>query len=106
MVIYTRGDHLLPDNCRSIAIIPILCRLLSRMVCNRLKQRIAERLNVDKAAYRKSSSTEDHMCSMTLLVERCAKRNTELRAACIDFLKALDAIEHDMLFAALSEFRV
>ena len=39
-------------------------------------------------------------------MERCAEWNTELWAAFIAFSKAFDAIEHDMLFAALSKFGV
>ena len=60
VVLFKKGDPKLPSNYRPIAILPLLYKLFSRMLCARLEERILGQQSVDQAAYRKGYSTEDH----------------------------------------------
>jgi hypothetical protein len=70
-VIFKKGD---PEDCanyRPIAIIPIMYKIFTRMLCERLQENLGSNISVDQAAYRKGFSTVDHLISTTLLAERC-----------------------------------
>ena len=66
IVIFKKGDPKLPSNYRPIAILPILYKLFSRMLCNRIQLGLVQKQSVDQAAYRPGYSTEDHLLCNTL----------------------------------------
>jgi hypothetical protein len=106
VVLFKKGDPKLPSNYRPIAILPLLYKLFSRMLCARIEERIISQQSVDQAAYRKGYSTDDHLLTLTLLVERCSEWNSEVWLALVDFEKAFDTVEHTALWAALLELGV
>ena len=57
VVIFKKGDPKLPANYRPIAILPILYKLFSRMLCDRLTPHIMKHQSADQAAYWKHFST-------------------------------------------------
>ena len=91
----------MPGNYRPIAILPILYKLFSRMLCNRLQDYLIPRQSVDQAAYRKGFSTEDHLLTVTLLIERSREFNFPLWLGLVDFEKAFDTVEHEILWNTL-----
>ena len=62
---------------------------------------IIPQISPAQAAYRASFSTEDHLFTCTLVMERCAEFNHELWIAVFDFEKAFDSVEHDTMWSAL-----
>eukprot|EP00973_Karenia_brevis_P081632 11317413-Karenia_brevis.AAC.1 len=64
VVLFKKGDPKLPGNYRPIAILPILYKLFSRILCNRVQSKIIQGQSPDQAAYRKGYCTEDHLLSM------------------------------------------
>ena len=69
IVLLKKREPKLPANYHSIAIVPILYKPYSRMVCNRLQKVIMPEESVEQAAYRQGFSTADDLLSLTLLVE-------------------------------------
>ena len=106
VVLFKKGDASMPSNYRPIAILPILYKLFSRMLCGRVKHMIIEQQSVDQAAYRKGFNTEDHLISLTLLTEACAEWNVHIWLGLLDFEKAFDTVEHKPLWKALQELQV
>ena len=96
-MIFKKGDPELCANYRPIAIIPVLYKLFSQMICARLQPNFEKRQSPDQAAYRKGFSTEDHLLTLNLLMERCKEWKAELWLGLVDFEKAFDTIEHDTL---------
>eukprot|EP00959_Pyramimonas_sp_CCMP1952_P398769 8355679-Pyramimonas_sp.AAC.1 len=105
-VLFRKGDASLPSNYRPVAILAILCKLFSKLLCGRLRGPISEGQSVDQAAYRKGFSTIDHLLTFTLLAEASNADNAELWMGLVDFEKGFDAVEHDALWKALREQRV
>ena len=103
VVLFKKGDPKLPSNYRPIAILPLLYKLFSRMLCARLEEKIISQQSVDQAAYRKGYSTDDHLLTLALLLERCSEWNAEVWLALVDFEKAFDTVEHTALWDALLE---
>ena len=100
-VIFKKNDARLPGNYRPIAIIPILYKLFSRMLCKRLLRYIMPAQGVEQAAYRKGFSTEDHLLTITQLIEKSREHNFPVWIALVDFEKAFDTVEHGSLWTVL-----
>ena len=103
IVIFKKGEPKLVSNYRPIALLPILYKLFSRMLCARIESTIINGQSCDQAAYRKGYSTEDHLLSLTLLIEGCNEWNADLFIGMVDFEKAFDSIEHDPMWNVLEE---
>ena len=73
IVIFKKGDPAFAGNYRPIAILSILYKLFSRALCNRLSHFIMPFQGVEQAAYRKGFSTEDHLLTVLLLIEKSQK---------------------------------
>ena len=103
VVIFKKNDARQVKNYRPIAITPILYKLFSRMLCNRVQSTIFSSLSPDQAAYRPGFSVEDHLLSLTLLLERSREWSQDLFLGLCDFEKAFDTVEHAELWKVLAE---
>jgi len=59
------------------------------MLCNRLQDHIMMHQSVDQAAYRKGFSTDDHLLTISTLIEKSYEFNHPLWIALVDFRKSL-----------------
>lgn len=91
----------MPNKYRPIAILQILYKLFSWMFCNRMEDIIMLHQDVDQAAYRKGFSTEDHLLTLSLLIEKSWEYNFPLWLGLVDFKKAFDTVEHLALWDVL-----
>ena len=106
IVIFKKGDPLLPQNYRPIAILPILYKIFSRLLCNRVSGIVIPGQSCEQAAYRKGFCTEDHLLTLTLLTEKCLEWNHPLWLGLVDFEKAFDTVEHAALWETLAKQHV
>ena len=100
-VLFKKGDARLPDNYRPITLLKILHTLFSRMVMSRIQGVLEGAQSVDQAGFRAGFGIDDHLFTMTLLIERCAEFNVPLWACAIDFRKAFDTVEHSAVWKAM-----
>ena len=105
-VIFKKGDPKLPNNYRPIAILPVLYKLFSRMLCHRVQNSVLQAQSPDQAAYRPGFSTEDHLLTCTLLFERCREWSQDLWLGLCDFEKAFDTVERNSLWKVLIDLGV
>jgi len=102
-VLYKSGDHRLPQNYRPIATIPILYKLFSRLLYNRLEPILDPQQSPEQAGFRRSRSTTDHLFTITILQEIADEWQLPLWIAAVDFKKAFDSVTHAALWKALQE---
>ena len=102
-VLYKSGDPQQPQNYRPIAIIPILYKLFSKLLYNRLEPILDVCQSEDQAGFRKKFSTDDHLMTMTLIQEFAHEWNVPLWVSALDFKKAFDMVSHGSLWKALQE---
>ncbi len=57
--------------------------------------------SVDQAAYRKGFSVDDHLLTVSKLIEKSHEFNHPLWIALVDFEKAFDTIDHPTLWKVL-----
>jgi len=102
-VIYKSGDPQLPQNYRPIAVIPLLYKLFSRLLYNRLETTLDSQQPPEQAGFRRHFSTDDHLFTFSLIQEAANEWQLPLWIATIDFKKAFDTVSHTSLVTALHE---
>ena len=76
------------------------------VLCERMTPYIMKHQSVDQAAYRKHYSTEDHLLTVSLLIEKSGEYNVPVWLALVDFEKAFDSVEHEGIWSALASQNV
>ena len=102
-VLFKKGDPKVPGNYRPVCIIPILYKMFSKVICERIKGELLKAQSEDQAGFRPGFSCEDHLFTITILAEKSNEFNIPLWVAAIDFSKAFDSISHCSIFRALHE---
>ena len=96
-MIYKNGDSSLPQNYRPICIIPMLCKLFSKLVYNRVYPLLDRAQCPDQAGFRHAYSTCDHMFVFTMIYEKTEEFQLNTWVAALDFKKAFDTIDQQQL---------
>ena len=102
-VLYKSGDSKLPQNYRPIASIPILYKLFSRLLYNRLEKILDPEQHMDQAGFRKGRSTVDHLFTIVMIQEISDEWKVPIWTCAIDFKKAFDSVTHRSLWRSLSK---
>ena len=105
-VLLKKGDPHLPGNYRPISILPILYKLFSRILHQRLKEFLDPEQCIDQAGFRTGFNCEDHLLTIVLLYEKLAEQNLDLWVAAVDFEKAFDSVSHESIWSSLHEQNV
>ena len=101
--LHKKGDVHSTDNYRGISLINITSKLYTYILNKRLTMWVEENniLSEAQAGFRKTYSTIDHIFTLLTLVQKQLSRSQKLYAAFIDFRKAFDLIDRNMLWIIL-----
>ena len=101
---FKSGDKQNPSNYRGISLIDSLCKVFTSILTSRL-QKWCEDNNIIsecQAGFRSHYSTIDHIFSLSALVQKYShKKKGRFYCVFIDFAKAFDTINHQVLFNSL-----
>eukprot|EP00745_Piridium_sociabile_P004303 TRINITY_DN1254_c0_g1_i4.p1 TRINITY_DN1254_c0_g1~~TRINITY_DN1254_c0_g1_i4.p1 ORF type:complete len:981 (+),score=112.61 TRINITY_DN1254_c0_g1_i4:2532-5474(+) len=101
--LHKKGDINNPDNYRGVA----LTSVLGKVYTNILKRRLTkwaereEKIIEEQAGFRSGYSTIDHIFTLYSLVQKYLLRNTKLYVAFVDFRKAFDSVNRNLLWDIL-----
>ena len=93
-------------NYRPICILDISYKVLARIIYSRIILKIDAAQSVDQAGFRKEFSTDDHLLTSTILIEKVWKSRKQLWICAVDFQKAFDSVKFDAIWEALKECEV
>ncbi len=102
-VLFKKGDETLPENYRPIAILSILYKVFSRVLCSRVEDALYRAQSVDQAGFRPGYNCEDHLLTIEILTEKSLEFNMPFWACALDFQKAFDTVQYSSLWHALLE---
>ena len=102
-VLFKKGDRQEPENYRPLCITPILHRLFSKVLLNRIHTKLESAQSRDQAGFRATYGCVDHIFALTSIVERATEFGIPLWIAAIDFQKAFDSVSHAAVWEALAE---
>ena len=102
--IYKKGSNKDPDNYRGLAIGSAFAKLFSMILLNRLNKYIKQKdlISRNQIGFMKGASTSDHIFLLQTIIEKVVKKNKKrLYAIFIDFKKAYDTVDRDLLILRL-----
>ena len=77
-------------------------KVLSRIMLERLKAALDKRLREEQAGFRQDRSCTDHIATMRIIIEQSLEWQTPLYSIFVDFQKAFDWVNRDLLLYKLS----
>ena len=101
--IHKKGDINIPDNYRGVALTSSISKLYTNILNKRLTQWAQKegKLIEEQAGFRATYSTIDHIFTLYALVQSFLQKNHKLYVAFIDFKKAFDSVNRNILWYVL-----
>ena len=97
-ILFKKGDRSQCGNYRDISLLSVVGKVLADILLQRLKH-IAERVYPQsQSGYRDSRSTIDGIFTLRQLMEKPRKKCRNMYIIFVDFTKAFDTVNRDLLF--------
>ncbi|XP_054086050.1 putative uncharacterized transposon-derived protein F52C9.6 isoform X2 [Zeugodacus cucurbitae] len=104
--IHKKGDPTICANYRGISLLNIAYKVLSSVLCERLKPTVNELIGPYQCGFRPGKSTMDQIFTMRQILEKTRERRIDTHHLFIDFKAAFDSTKRSCLYAAMSEFGI
>ena len=105
-LLHKKGDQKRLENYRPISLLSHLYKLFTRIINNRLSNKLDNYQPEEQAGFRKGYSTSDHLQTLKGIIERHNEYNMPLALGFVDFEKAFDTIETWAVMRGLDNCRV
>ena len=105
--LFKKGDKDIADNYRGISLLSIPSKILTAILNKRLYNWAEEhgKISDEQAGFRRSYSTVDHIYALYSMASNClyGRRRSKLYVAYIDYKKAFDTVDRNILFQILEK---
>ncbi|XP_048481070.1 uncharacterized protein LOC125489368, partial [Plutella xylostella] len=106
VLFFKKGDKTLLKNYRPIWLLSHVYKRFSRVIANRLAQKLDEFQPPEQAGFRKSFSTIDHIHTVRQIIQKTEEYNQPLCLAFVDYEKAFDSIETWAVLGSLQRCQI
>jgi len=93
-----KGDPLQCGNYRTIALISHACKVLLRVILERMQSKLEEEIAQEQAGFRPKRGTRDQIVNLGIILEKARERNQPIYLCFVDFTEAFDMVRHDQLW--------
>ena len=100
------NSKFIPCNSRGISILPVITKLLNRLLLNRIRPHVDPLLRINQNGFRPERGTREHILAMRRIIEEVINHNLPLCATFIDFSKAFDSLLRSKLPNILSSYGI
>ena len=104
--LFKKGDAKECENYRTIAMISHISKILLKIIHKRMESTIERELPDSQAGFRKSRGTRDHIANMRWIMERQREYGQKVYICFIDYSKAFDCINHELMWKTLGEMGI
>ena len=80
------------------------CKVLCKIILERMKDALDGRLRDEQAEFRKERSCCDQIAALRIIVEQTLESNTGLYMVFVDFEKAFDSIDREVVWKILRHY--
>ena len=101
-----KGDLCPCKNRRGIMLLTVANKVLCKIILERMKDALDGRLRDEQEGFRKERSCCDQIATLRIIVEQTLEWNTGLYMVFVDFEKAFDSIDGEVLWKILRHYGV
>ena len=101
IILHKKGDRRDIKNYRPISLLSHMYKLFTRVLQKRMEKILDANQPREQAGFRKGFATTDHLHSINQVIEKSNEFSLPLCIAYIDYEKAFDSVEHEVIFQAL-----
>ena len=94
------------NNYRGITLLSIPGKVFNRIILNKLKDIVDPNLRDNQAGFRKNRSCVDQITTLRLVVEQSLEWNSSFYINFIDYQKAFDSVDGDMLWKIMRHYGI
>jgi ribonuclease HI len=99
-------DKTAPSSYRPVSLTSTLCKLMERLVKNRLMFFVESKLSSAQAGFRKGRGTIDHIARLSDCISRGINNSKHTLAVFLDFTSAFDMVWHEKLLSKLEGYGI
>ena len=93
-------------NYRGIMLLSVPGKVFSRIILERVRGAVNPKLRDQQAGFRRNRSCADQIASLRIIVEQSIKWNSTLYINFIDFEKAFDSVDREILWKLLRHYGI
>jgi len=101
-----KGDTANCDNWRGITLLSIPSKVFTRILLNRIKKHVNQRLRKEQAGFRPNRSCIDQINTLRIIIEQCTEWSSRLYAVFVDFEKAFDSVNREAMWKEVKRYGV
>ena len=101
-----KGDLSNCNNYRGIALLSIPGKVFNRIVLERIKAAVDEKLREEQAGFRKNRSTIDQIATLRIIVEQSIEWKSSLVVNFVDYEKAFDSLDRTTLWKIMRHYGI
>ena len=101
--LYKSGEKSIPDNYRPISLLPVISKVLEKLVFFRMVNHLEENkiVYLRQFGFRKGHSTTDAIMTLVGDILKCFESNLMILSVFIDLKKAFDMVPHNLILEKL-----
>ena len=101
-----KGDLSKCENYRGITLLSIPGKVFNRVLLNRIKTATDPKLRDEQAGFRSNRSTTDQIATLRIIVEQSLEWNSPLIVNFLDYEKAFDSIDRELLWKIMRHYGI
>jgi hypothetical protein len=101
-----KGDITNCNNWRGITLMSVPSKVLSRIILNRIKESVEEKLRKEQAGFRKHRSCVDLINTLHIILEQSAEWRSTLHLTFIDSEKAFNSVNRRVMWNTVEEYGI
>ena len=101
-----KGDTTYCKNWRGITLLATASKVLSKIILDRMKAALDSLLRDEQAGFRQERSCTDQIATLRIIIEQSLEWNTGLYLVFVDFEKAFDSVDREVIWQILWHYGV
>ena len=101
-----KGDLGNCNNYRGITLLSVPGKVFSRIILQRIKFQVDEKLRDQQAGFRKNRSCADQIATLRIILEQSMEWNSPLLVNFVDFEKAFDSVDRETLWKLMRHYGI